>query len=761
MTPTPRIHAFSKARVHPRVGVTLENLERHNAKNNAALGPNAHVKFQSPPSSSGSTRSDPALNVPSGWGRKGRVKRNWMREIATEEKRSPSAHEDTVDRLALDPEQTPPHNRDEPRQSVEDSPLSHKSSLHGTPASQRRRSIEDWSFDMNEASLIASTPYRPRNTILDDIRNREIEALKEQNVATTRLDKARETSPKELRPRSASAKSTVDQWEGTAPEKTSPVQGLSELHLHKRNKSWQTVGKAPASTGEGTEGSPIVVYKNNTETIGMIGNRLLADATNVRRPPHRRDDSRDLLRRLARASSTPSPGRPEDSRPLIAPGQRLSSSSQTMATETSPTAPSTRGGSGAVTSAERTTDEPTDLDEHPPRKSERPIEPRATQDTSSESLRNIVHATPKPAERSFLHPKTPVVTGAWVDTIVGSPDISTIQESTGSSQPPIFPRKCSPRKQTLHDSQAALPAEDLQLTPEVSKPNLPRSVLGALVEEARATGERRSTEYGESTINSLEELIAPIANTVDSGEPDEDTLPLDVLAKAPRTEAERRRQEELLHIQNMDRRLRSTRTSLRDTSRGIRRVEEQIERSGERTTIVSDDSSGEKIISREYKCPCAENGGHRLSLWKTIKLIFYDETLKPKRHGWGLTWLSIFLVTFFTWFILENICCEIWGHHTYASSYKGYGVIWGAPEYPYVLPTMTYRALIKPWWRPLYALFSWIWGAVGARTVEAAPKTRTTAARFAERILVRDQARVAFEDEAASVLGMAGDEVVR
>ncbi|KAJ4350161.1 uncharacterized protein N0V89_008782 [Didymosphaeria variabile] len=695
-------------------------------------------------------------------GRKGRVKRNWMRDIATEEKLSSTAQEDTVDRLALDPEQTPPHNPDVPRQSVEDSPLSHKSSLHGTPASQRRRSIEDWSFDMNEASLIASTPYRPRNTVLDDIRNREIEALKEQGVATNRLDTIRGSPPEELRrPRSASTKSTMGQLEGAAPEQTSPVQDLTELHIQKRNKSWQAVGKAPAITGEGTEGSPIVVYKKNTETIGMVDSRLLADAASVRRPSHRRDVSRDLLRRLARASSTPSPGRPEVSRPQTAPTKQLDSSSQTIATETSPSGPSSRGVLGAVTSAERTTDEPTNPDEHPRRESEKPSGPRATQASSNESLRNIADATPKLAERSMLHPKTPVVTGAWVDTIIGSPDISTVRKSTKSSQPSISPLKRSPRKQSLQDLQAALPAENQQLTPEVSKPDLPRSVLGALVEEARASGERRSTDYGESTINSLEELIAPIANAVESGEPDEDTLPLDVLTKAPRTEAERRRQEELLHIQNMDRRLRSTRTSLRDTSRGIRRVEEQIERSGERTTIVSDNNSGEKIIYREYKCPCAESGGHQFYLWKAIKLIFYDETLKPKRRGWGLTWLSIFLISFLTWFILENICCEIWGHHTYASSYKGYGVIWGAPEYPYVLPTMTYRALIKPWWRPLYTLFSWMWGAVGAGTVEAAPKAKTTAARFAERILVRDQTRVMFEEEAASVLGMAGDEVVR
>lgn len=754
--PTPKIHAFSKARVHPRVGVTLENLERHNAKNNAVLGPNAHVKFQSSPSSSGSTRSDPALNVPNGWGRKGRIRRNWMRTITAEGSQTSGAQDDTIDRIGLHPDETPPHDADEPRQSVEDSPLSHKSSLHGTPASQRRQSIDDWSFDMNEASLIASTPYRPRNTVLDDIRQREIEALKEQGVATTRLDKIRESSPEETRrPRSASNKSTTNKADIPDSEQADAVKDLSELRPHRRNKSWQAVGKAPAITGEGTEGTPVVVYKKSTETIGMVDSQLIADVTNVRRPPYQRDASRDLLRRLARASSTPSPGRPEVSRPETAPTSQISSSSRNMGTKTYRSTSDLRDDSEPARTGEEAV---TGASER-----EKSSQERAAGISSVGNLQDAIDATPKPAERSTLNPKTPVVTGAWVDTIIGTPSPSILQQNTESSRASTSPRKGANQEQ-LSSNSSTTPGGDQNITaPEVSKPHLPRSVLGALVEEARASGHRRPTDYGDSTINSLEELIAPLADSSGSGEPDDDTIPIDVSTQAPRNEAERRRQEELLHIQNMDRRLRSTRTSLRDTSRGIRRVEEQIERGGERTTIIQNGRDGDKLIYREYKCPCAESGGHQFSLWKGFKLLFYNEGLKPKRRGWGLTWLSIFLLTLLTWFVLENICCEIWGHHAYATSYKGYGVVWGAPEYPYVLPTMAYRAFIKPWWRPLYAFIAWIWEATGfgSGTTYSMPAASTTAARFAERILVRDRARATFEEEATGVLGMAGDEVVR
>lgn len=736
--PTPKVHAFSKARVHPRVGVTLENLERHNSRTNVSNPPSRLI---SPPSSSGSARSDPALNVPSGWGRKARVKRDWMRTITAEDSRGSQVHEDATDRIASDPEETPRRGADEPRQSIEDSPLSHKSFLHGTPLSQRRRSIDEWSFDMNEASLIASTPYRPRNTILDNIRQREIESLREQHVATSRLDKTRDGSSEEVR--QPSTKSTEDQRVEVALEPVSPSQSASEPRLHRRTNSWQAVGKAPALTGQGLENSPIVVYKKSSETIGMVDGRLLANqATPARRPPNRKDDSHDLLRRLARASSTPSPG---PSRTEVLPSQttsmkQLGSSSQTAVADTSPL------------------------------KSTAAKDVETVEKEAGERLRNArpfahVDVTPESGERSILDPKTPVVTGAWVDTMLETPASTTTRQPAGRPQA-SSPRKHYPIRKAVENLQPTTRQEEpQQVKAEVSRPDLPRSVLDAIVEQARASGRQRPTDYGDSTINSLEELIAPLAGTPESGGAEEDTMALDIPSAAPRNESERRRQEELLHIREMDQKLRSTRTSLRDTSRGIRRVEEQIERNGQsdgRSNINEHNADREGVVHREHKCPCADNGHAQFSLWNGFKLLFYDSSHASRPRRRGLTWLSVLLLTLITWFVLENICCEIWGHHMYASSYKEYGVVWGAPEYPYALPTMTYRAFVRPWWRPLYASARWIWKSLGVGTEDVVQNNaRMTAAKIAERILVKEQARVTFEEDTASILGMSADEVVR
>jgi hypothetical protein len=40
-----------------------------------------------------------------------------------------------------------------------------------------------------------------------------------------------------------------------------------------------------------------------------------------------------------------------------------------------------------------------------------------------------------------------------------------------------------------------------------------------------------------------------------------------------------------------------------------------------------------------------------------------------------------------------------------------------APKYPFVLPTLVYRGLIRDWWAPLWTFFSWIaamlWKGIG------------------------------------------------
>ena len=595
-----RVEAFRKARTYPRVGLTMENLERSHERSN--------VKFQSPPSSSGSTRSDPAIHAPPGWGRKSRQNRNWMRTIThdSETQQTPVPADDLYQ----------PEDPNLPRNSIEDSPLSRKSSRHGTPRNDR--SVEwDLTFELNEASMIASTPYIPRNTALDDIRRREIEGLSEQHDTTFQNNRARRSSPESTR----TANSRKEQPGGISPQKP----------LQKRCSSWQTVGKSQPVTGIGKETSPVAVYKS-AEFADTVKHNAQPDLQKdlPKSASHRKGDSQDLLRRLARASNTPSPGR-TIARPQTAPAGQPNNTAQTMP-------------SSALSRS---------LGDQPEKLNEIPIP------TEHVSEPEDIDATPMPTAPSSLHMKTPVVTGAWIDT----PGPRTARRrnnlSEVSLQSPERTEKGSPAKGKSPQKIDARSTEEALsgVAAETIRPSLPGSALQALVQEAKANGRRQSADFGDSTINSLEDLITPMPENIANGM-DEDTLQgLQLPTGTPRNEAERQRQEEVLHLHRMNDRLRAARTSIRDASRGMKRVEDRVEHVDEREV------QGNGGRATYQNCPCVVSGGHEFSLRQWAKSLLWQEGIKMKRKQsnslwkiWGgLTGLGILMLVGFVWWVSEGI----------------------------------------------------------------------------------------------------------
>ncbi|KAF2733039.1 hypothetical protein EJ04DRAFT_469061 [Polyplosphaeria fusca] len=704
---------FRKARIHPNVGLTLDNLERNNARG-AGEEESGRVKFESVPSvSSRSSGSDPAIRAPAQWGRKGSVRRDWMRTFTAEDQ-APGTHEETVVEGT-----TPPRagrgrspEADRPYPSVEDSPLSHKS---GTPSSNRRNAhldrMQDWdlTMDMNEASLIASTPYLSRSRALDDIRQREMESLREQAVTTNRLDKIRESSPEESRrPRSSSRHSVNDPVnEAALPEHAPDTESPGKLR--KRTNSWKLNSKSQPGTGDGNGLSPIVVYKKSAETVGSVDRGLLANAqTSPKRPYHRREDSHDLLRKLARVSSqTPSPGR-SALRPQTAPAASSYMSHQSTEFGNVPNSNQEESASneqiqGSVP-AETATATP-DIQtvsadgERATSQKEATVSLNLPQD--SEPPDNV-DATPMPVDASIANAKTPRVTGAWVDT--PAPRRSTeLSSSPPKSPPKTASSKSSPEKRgTGKDNPQAEVVEP-------ARPTLPKSALQAIVEEARANGHghRYDDQYGDSTINSLEDIISPNGDGFERIEQDEDTLQgIQLPTTAPRNEAERQRQKEAIQLHSMHSRLQAARTGIRDVNRGIRRVERRFE---------DLDEGGEPGVGRSrvvlQPCPCTVNGHHQgpwTIMWSGIKSLFYDPTLSSR---WGLTWFTIALVSLFVWYIAESTACFNVCNLPYAPTGRPapYGVYWDAPIFPFVLPTLLYRNTIRPFWRPFWALLTWIW----------------------------------------------------
>ncbi|KAF1999585.1 hypothetical protein P154DRAFT_563887 [Amniculicola lignicola CBS 123094] len=738
------IQPFRKARKHPRAALTLESLERNEAASNAPAGVSTQRTQPSPPSaSSGSSRSDTGVRPPHAWGRKGRVRRDWMRTITSDEEQVAGAGAQEYSDGATP---RPAAGADDALPSVEDSPLSRKSSRQGTPASTRRRQAQqdlddgwDNTLELNEASMLVSTPFIPRNTALDEIRQREIESLREQAVTTNRLDRIREGSPHEMRrPRSSSAKSlTSETHQVTTTEQAIHDVGSQEIRLRKSIESWKTIGKSQPSTSEGTEQAtqpPFAVHRKSSETVGVVDRGVLANGqTSPQRPTHRREDSHELLRRLARVSSgTPSPGRPATSRPQTAPTRQDDNPIQPPPP---PNMPSTSVPD--LRSLERGHQEPTADESAPQVHSEGEQSGKVDVKEEADPAPETEHATPPvdvdttpiPIEQSQLEAKTPQVMGGWIDTPA---PLRTAPPPNG--EPSTSSRKRSPIKRSPQKRPAVRveePPEPPTEPVERTRPNLPTSALGAILEEARTQGRgrRREDSYGDSTIDSLEEMIAPDRggdrNSEETG-PDEDTLQgLQLPTGAPRNEAERQRQQELIHLHRMNDRLRAARTSIRDANRGMKRVEHVIEH----------DEDGGRVQTIYRECPCGANGCHQ-TLWQSFKKLFYN---KENTRRTGLTWLAIGLISFLVWFIAEDVACEYHCHKLYGETMRGFGVDWDAPRWPFVIPTLIYRNAIAFWWVHLWAFLSWVgrtaWNCM-FESVDEQSKARATkvAQEFATKV---------------------------
>lgn len=144
---------------------------------------------------------------------------------------------------------------------------------------------------------------RPRNTKLDAIRQREVNGIPRRSMASIRLDEIREQnamsrsrSPEENRPQTS---------RGVVPETRSNVEVETQEPPPRPKSAFETAGERIPDT-------PVTIYKSQRQNVEthLKEDRGSKDEEDHARPnlSHRRTDSRDLLRRLARAaSSSPAP----------------------------------------------------------------------------------------------------------------------------------------------------------------------------------------------------------------------------------------------------------------------------------------------------------------------------------------------------------------------------------------------------------------------------------------------------------------------
>ena len=734
------VKIFSKARVGPRVGLTVENLWRNNSSAES-LG-------------SGSLRSrgsEPALSYPKAWGRKSKPEKGWLSRINS---KSGKLTGDVPKKQKADSPiiaETEKREWDEPIDewiqaasempvlSEEDASTQTTHTSEGsTPTTAQKHSKDqntgwdvDAEFTARSLQVSNSPPIRLRNVAMNKLRDSEIDTLEKRAVTTSRLGELREKGSQESlgtsrNLRRSSGNSTQPRIEGKKPRFES--------------ESSYEEGGAPIPD------TPVVIYKTNSEATAGDGDTLGEGRRgSLQRPRHERQDSRDILQRLARATSaSPAPAQP-NSEPqrseATAAGRNpepLRAAGEQSADKIPKSARGQQSGAEGDNLSNKLMNEKQSIDfAVPSRPSARLQTPQVTGGWVDHT---ISEETPR---GSMLNAnlKTPFVTGAWIDTPLptggrGPPmptpnfeddkDFILEGNETRKLATSDLIKKLSPKseKEPLRNSGRPLPKSALEHVLNAAKASLDPSnnrEKPSISVPTSDSDEDPPLQLGESTIQSLEDILA------------EDTEisspPSPPVSEEDQVEEHSPRSAEIKPYTRQLSRLSSLIPSMRAAKKQIAHIERAVAQSTQ-SPIPTKQPEGECTEAGEFhdfiwpceRCGCSArsitiadgSGGFPKSLI-TFNFKADMTTLEipiPRLWRWRegdwrprFTWLGLVLFIGWSWWLAEGWMCDIYCHPLYAHSYKGYGVDINSPEPPFVLEKMLWRWLsVGTVLRPLYVL---------------------------------------------------------
>ncbi|MCJ1389106.1 hypothetical protein MMC18_001960 [Xylographa bjoerkii] len=690
---------FKKSRTRDKSGLTIDNLRRQDASSKSGSS-----SLESP--SVSSKGSDPSFNIPQGWGRKGRGNNTWLSRIGAQSGKftgdiTNSKNLQTPPKLEEQPSASPVVDwlaaaAEIPLPSVENEPLSSHSKPRGStpvsltrPSQLQRQSSSDrirrWEFlddDFTARSLQVSDspPIRIRNAALDAIREREMHNLEKSAVTTNRLGELREKKSLEwVRRRSPSASAVTGlerRQEDDVSESARPVSSRRPSYRSPTKEEVpEVLHEEPLledSNSDPLLDSPVVVTRVSPEPPATSADIPKPDegceGSLTDRSKHERVDSRDLLRKLARATSAS----PQQSPVISGVEEALTSSERILG----------NNGEGPRDN---------DVSEKGPNPMKgshsNHTEIELTGQSSTSTIPRLpVQSTPQQSKpKTDL--KTPMVMGAWIETplptgVRGLPMPTPNEfedENENQFDLGVDARLVKRGAEDIAQDQISTTNLETSKKPSLAEtaPLLPKSALAAIVEKAKSNKQRVDDEGAEnvddtlqlddSTIQSLEELLASDteAPAIAAAQPTTSTSPPRDSHHNPAhpSIADESQQEQAVdespleqEAQSYDRitkRLSRVGLSIRDAKKGIASLERAVSGAPLRSSTALISPNGECVEAGEFhdfiwpceRCGCPGRSGYiedALIDWQTVRLpiprlwTWRKEDWRPR-----LTWLGV------------------------------------------------------------------------------------------------------------------------
>lgn len=317
----------------------------------------------------------------------------------------------------------------------------------------------------------------------------------------------------------------------------------------------------------------------------------------------------------------------------------------------------------------------------------------------------------KPAQ-SRIYEKTPVVTGAWIDTPVTersaqpSEHLSNGVDSAATkytepakrAEPEEAPQQDKPSQQEkFHaDQKARRP---------LIKPNLPKSGLETVIEDVKA--DKGSYALGDDTIESLQEILNEQPTEPKAEEEENGEFEKAILDKLESAKPEER---DATDFGGLNEKLNSLVQNIGEVKKGLNSLEDHLSRDSHVSSRPLPPNGGRKarhIHTGENCETCGAYSDDRLfvaipfpRLWKRDPVA---RRIRPTRLGWGILISTI-------WFLIESTMCDYYCHPFVSNVCQGNCLMYSAPRFPFVLPTMLWRwsnlsAILTPLFTVFVAFF--------------------------------------------------------
>lgn len=337
--------------------------------------------------------------------------------------------------------------------------------------------------------------------------------------------------------------------------------------------------------------------------------------------------------------------------------------------------------------------------------------------------------TPEPTKpfEGRIYDKTPIVTGAWIDTpmtekvtelpehltkdIVPAP--AERKEAENAPQPqrlgtrigtqlqPIQEREIEPPREKQADNagerkwngteKAEEKKEPEKTKPPVIKPNLPKSGLETLIRNSQANED--SQPLGDDTLESLEKLLEDENEsnkrngqpTEVKSEAEEDAAYEKAILK--KLEGITPHPDGPVDLDQLHSKLESLSRNMNDLKTGFQGFEDRIKQDSDIISRAATEGKSSKHTSEDCKSCGAHNDG-RIDASIPLPYLWRRDPVSRRIRPTHLAWcLSILIL----WLFSESTMCDYYCHPTYATVCEGNCLRPDAPQFPYVIPTMLWR----------------------------------------------------------------------